>query len=276
MPEAADALATYRARCERLGVERDRLRIRSRWVGHLRLAIFAAGALAVTWLLSTESTSQREWAAALALVMLVTFVLLALYHDQVKRQHAWFDELWHINEEGAHRVAHEWDAIPLEDSRPAPAGHPYAADLDLFGRASVSQLLGPVGTRAGLNTLRAWLLEPAEPLVVRARQEAVRELTPLADVRDELAAHGRMGGLPSDASVARFLDWAEGDPWLHRRPWLLGIVWILPVITLVTISARAMGLEGAPHWSLPVAAGALVTVLLRSRTKEVLDRASAR
>lgn len=83
----AGALAIYRQRCERLAAERDRLWTRSRRVGYLRLAIFAAGALAVTWLLSADGAAQREWAAATALLLLIGFVALALYHDRVKRQH---------------------------------------------------------------------------------------------------------------------------------------------------------------------------------------------
>ena len=272
----AGALAIYRQRCERLAAERDRLWARSRRVGYLRLGIFAAGALAVTWLLSADSAAQREWAAATALLLLIGFVALALYHDRVKRQHGWHDELWHINDEGVRRATHDWDAILIQDRRPAPAGHPYAADLDLFGHASVAQLLGPVGTRAGLNAVRAWLLEPAEPAVIRSRQEAVRELAPLADVRDALAVHGRMSGLASDASVARFLEWAEGEPWLLRRPWLLALVRLLPVLTVGTIVARAAGLEAAPHWLLPVFAGAVVSAMFRARTREILNRASAR
>ena len=63
---------------------------------------------------------------------------------------------------------------------------PYALDLDLLGRASLFQLLDGVGTWLGERTLRLWLLAPAQPAVVGARQEAVAELAPLVDLRDEL------------------------------------------------------------------------------------------
>ena len=45
--------------------------------------------------------------------------------------------------------------------------HPYARDLDLFGRASVFELLCTARTRAGEETLAQWLLAPASPDEVR-------------------------------------------------------------------------------------------------------------
>src|SRR5581483_9950108 len=39
--------------------------------------------------------------------------------------------------------------------------HPYAADLDLFGDGSLFELLCTARTRAGQDTLAAWLLHPA-------------------------------------------------------------------------------------------------------------------
>ena len=65
--------------------------------------------------------------------------------------------------------------------------HPYARDLDLFGKGSLFELLSTARTHVGEDTLARWLLSPAAPPTVRARQEAVEELRPRVDLREELA-----------------------------------------------------------------------------------------
>jgi hypothetical protein len=68
--------------------------------------------------------------------------------------------------------------------------HLYARDLDLFGEASLFELLSAARTRIGEDTLAAWLKEPAPPPAAQARQEAVRELAPRTDLREDLAVLG--------------------------------------------------------------------------------------
>ena len=72
----------------------------------------------------------------------------------------------------------------LEDS------HLYARDLDLFGKASLFELLSSARTRMGEQTLAAWLKAAAEPPVVQARQEAVADLGARVDLREDLAVLG--------------------------------------------------------------------------------------
>ena len=47
-------------------------------------------------------------------------------------------------------------------------------DLDLFGPASLFELLSIARTRAGEETLAAWLLAPADPDEIVARQRRPR------------------------------------------------------------------------------------------------------
>src|SRR5690606_41234648 len=109
-----------------------------------------------------------------------------------------------------------WPAPP---SVQVPEGHAYAEDLDVFGRASLYQLLGPPATPPGRAVLERWLLEPSPPRSVAERQEAVRELAGCVELREALALDGRQseeGSSPRDAE--RFLDWAQREPRLRRRP----------------------------------------------------------
>ena len=82
--------------------------------------------------------------------------------------------------------------------------HLYARDLDLFGKASLFELLSSARTRIGEETLAAWLKAPATPPAVRARQDAVTELAARADLREDLAVLGEdaRSGLHAEALAA--------------------------------------------------------------------------
>ena len=106
--------------------------------------------------------------------------------------------------------------------------HPYADDLDIVGRASLFQLLDTTATRMGRETLAAWLLAPADPMVATARQGAVAELAPLLDLRQEIELRGRAAsGIETDPEP--FLAWAEDPHGLGDRAWLRWVAWLGPI-----------------------------------------------
>jgi DNA mismatch repair ATPase MutS len=63
----------------------------------------------------------------------------------------------------------------------------YAADLDLFGRGSLFELLSIARTRMGEETLAEWLLAPSAVDQICERHSAVRELSEQLDFREDLA-----------------------------------------------------------------------------------------
>ena len=63
----------------------------------------------------------------------------------------------------------------------------FADDLDLFGQGSLYQLLCVARTFVGKDTLASWLLRSGTTDEIRERQEAVRELSQLMDLREHLA-----------------------------------------------------------------------------------------
>ncbi|HYD50192.1 MAG TPA: mismatch repair protein, partial [Terriglobales bacterium] len=65
--------------------------------------------------------------------------------------------------------------------------HPYTADIDIFGAASLFQFLSTARTRVGEETLASWLLAAAPAPVIRQRQQAVAELAGKLDLREDLA-----------------------------------------------------------------------------------------
>ncbi|HSU81801.1 MAG TPA: DNA mismatch repair protein MutS, partial [Thermoanaerobaculia bacterium] len=155
------------------------------------------------------------------------------------------------------------------------AERPMARDLNLFGRASVAQLLGTVHSPPGKLALADWLLHPAHPEEIARRQEVVAELAPEIELRQRLQVSARpMDQAP--AGVEPFLRWAEGEPWLLRRP---GLIWLFRLLAVLTPAALLVGwltpLPMAPFLVL-VMVNLSLGYLLAKRTYGSFDEVEAR
>ena len=101
-----------------------------------------------------------------------------------------------LYERGMARLSSTWAGAGPDGARFLD-GHRFAHDLDLFGPASLFQLLDTARTEIGEETLAAWLGNGAEIDEIRARQLAVAELTPKVDFREDLAV------IAAEAHVAK-------------------------------------------------------------------------
>jgi hypothetical protein len=139
-----------------------------------------------------------------------------------------------------------------------------AGDLDLVGHASLFQLVCVANTPIGQQVLLDWLLNPAPPEAILLRQAAVADLAPRHELRERLQLEGRLLGDRGQATE-RFLEWAEGEPWLLRRPWLLWLSRLVPGAGLVSIVLGILG------WIPPSAAAvAVLSVMLGNFLLSVL------
>lgn len=248
----------YEARRTRFAAEYDRERRRSRRISQMRLIAFLTLIGAGVWI------ELRPSAMPLLLVIasLAAFVMLIIAHTRVRRRQDWAASLQELNADGLNRLTRDWQA--LKQCRPEPsiratnAAIDAALDLDVFGRPALGQLLGPAGTPAGRATLGRWLLSTAPPAVIRERQAAIRELAPLADFRDALAAHGRRAGEVDVEQLRPFIEWAEAPPLMTAHPMWLWLARLIPIATLTTIVLDVANI-GRPGLWLPclLAAAAL-------------------
>src|SRR5215217_1798609 len=165
-------------------------RVDGRWnlVANARLVAFLAAVAAAAW--GLWGRAPAGW--ALAGLLLGVFVVLAIYHARLGRKRARLAALRTIQEEALARIDRRWGDLPLPWVPTVPADHPYAGDLDIVGRASLFQLLDTTATRMGRRSLAAWLLAPADPMFVTARQGAAAELAPLLELRQEIELRGRL------------------------------------------------------------------------------------
>ncbi|HWV57839.1 MAG TPA: hypothetical protein VNZ57_10335 [Longimicrobiales bacterium] len=233
-------------------------RVSSR-VSQLRFATFIAAILAFLWAEIGDSALADAGVPA-GIVLAAVFSALVIYHRRVKTKARWFDALRRVNLEAVARIHRDWSGIPVRGRHAtAPAEHPYAHDLDIVGHASLFQLLDVTASAPGRATLLEWLLAPAAPAEIPDRQAAVRELALLTDFRDGFSARGLLAREAQSPDVARFLAWAEGEPWLLQRPALLWTTRVLPAATLCLALLAGMGVLAAAWIAVPVIANVIVT-----------------
>ena len=258
----------YAERCDRFAAERDALTRRWNLFANLRLVAFAAAAACVG--VGLWRRAALVPLAVAGAVCLAAFVVLAVYHGALGRRRRRAAALTEINAEALACVARRWDALPLRHAIRAEADHPFAADLDLFGRASLMHLLDTTTTPMGEGTLGRWLVEPTTPAGVRARQAAVAELAPRLEWREELALQGRLRGAPPHPEP--FLAWAEGERWLARRPWLRWATWAGPILLWLGIAAQATGLLAWPVWVLALGFNLAISQTFGDRAHHIAGR----
>src|SRR5439155_15448644 len=115
------------------------------------------------------------------------FSALLVRHERVTRALLRAGRAVAFYERGLARLEDRWAGTGQPGQRFLDENHANAADLDLFGPGSLFELLCTARTRTREETLATWLKTPADPDEIRARQQAVAELNPLLDPREDLA-----------------------------------------------------------------------------------------
>lgn len=273
MNETPDAV--YRDRSARFDDLAARLADRSRGLSRVRLAVAALVAAALVLVVRDQS-----WGAAVvAGAGLVVFLWLVVRHDRVEREHEAARAMASLNRDASARLSRAWDRLPAPWLPGLPADHAYAADLDVFGHASLAQVLGPVRTPTGKRTLTTWLLDEGRDgrPAITARQAAARELAPALDLRQRLTALARL--LPQGPAEAapdglpHAVDWAESrdDPapaWVHP---------LAVALTLATAGGAAGAFSGhvqGSWWLLTGAAGWLLRWWVRVPLEHAMSGAA--
>jgi hypothetical protein len=152
------------------------------WFSNVRLAIVATGGV----LLLVLGLDGLVW----LLVPLAAFIAVSIAHGQLLNARDRAASAVAFFERGLARMSQAWIGRGRTGEELRPADHLYAHDLDLFGRASVFELLATTRTRAGDETLAQWLLVTPTREVTIERQVAVRELSGRLDLREQVAVLG--------------------------------------------------------------------------------------
>ncbi len=239
---------------------------------HGRLIAFVCAIACLVWATLSE---QVILPIIVTVLSSVAFVFLVQVYGRSAREMRWYGALVDVWGDAERRLLREWGKLREPGPVTAPEDHPYAADLNLSGAASLLKLLGTVHTPPGVQTLWSWLLGVAPPATVLRRQEAVMELAGRLTFREGLEARSRLIGTVRPDVVARFVAWAVERPWLLGRPLLAWLVWLIPTATVLLCFAHVAGWIAYPLWLLPLFVGLAVAIPLRYSIDDQLDRASS-
>jgi hypothetical protein len=238
VPSAAPR-AEYSRRVEELSVERSHLQRRERLVGYVQLGL---GAFCLAWILFRMSHFSRT--DLLVLIPIALFVVIAALHGRLLRVVTLRTRAIAFYERGFARLNGTWAGTGSTGEHFLQVSDPCARDLDLFGRASLFELLCTARTRAGEEALARWLIAPAPPDEVRARQKAAIELSPRLSFRENLSVLGediKLGVRP-----AQLAAWGEAKSGL---PSGMIIRLVAPALALAWfVSVLAWQLWGVPGW----------------------------
>jgi hypothetical protein len=245
LPPGEEYLTRLTARQASLAV----LSRRDAWLSTARLVMFAAaGALLLAW---WQGWTPAAWAALPAVV----FAILVRRHDKVIRARLAAERAIAFYERGLARIEDRWIGTGEPGDRFRDDRHLYVNDLDIFGRGSLFELLSLARTRAGEETLAGWLGRLAPPDEVRARRDAVTELTPSLDLREALALAGSDVGASVDSTG--LVTWAEGRPVLSGS-------WRWVAAGMLTIAAAGTAVYGWLNSDYSLLIAVLVTEALFS------------
>jgi hypothetical protein len=260
--EQNNPTAVYRRHLQELETAQAAEQRREKRLGFAKLAVAVVALIGAVILL--RYTAFVEFLA----LPVILFIALAVMQEKLIRRIRSRSRSIAFYERGLARLRGDWAGAGETGERFLDPVHPYARDLDLFGKASIFELLCTARTRAGEETLAAWLQVAAPVDEILLRQEAIRDLTARVEFREQLFSLGenvRLGVQPTELA-----DWGERKPFFPER-------WTQVVTTVLGIAWLA-GIVGWVAWGLaPIALAISVLNMawahrLHARYDEAADR----
>lgn len=191
------------------------------------------------------STQNQPLWGIVGLMAGIVFMVLMVRQQKAKRNRDFLRNLQTINQD-------ELERLDLKFRRPetgeqfADPLHPYATDLDIFGKHSLYRLLNRTRTDEGSRRLAHWLTQPAALDELLMRQEAVQEFKPKSDWRQSWEATALLHEHASQ-QVGALRTWAK-ETMSESLQKSLNWRWF-PIVT-VTLGVLALlnFLPGWPFW----------------------------
>jgi hypothetical protein len=199
-------------------------------------------------------------AAALLLAVFVRLVFIDLENKNAIKNNG---HLIKINELEIAALAHQYFNFG-EGHQFAAAEHPYANDLDIFGRASLYQYCNRTTSDMGEGTLAQWLLQPANTTLILLRQEAVKELSAKTEWRQQLEAYGKEEKI-SSTTKERLKDWLQSEPhFINNLFWKI-LQYAIPAIIIVVIVLNIEDVITNPIRNMFLLASALIALVMAKK-----------
>ncbi|MDR0892890.1 MAG: hypothetical protein LBN24_09785 [Mediterranea sp.] len=227
---------TYQDIIARSETELRQVRQRIYYISLLRVVLFAVA------IIDTFAFWSDGWEALLPLAALpfLLFLWLVKRHNRWFRRKDYLKEKIRINEQELRALEYDFADFDNGEEFVDPA-HLYTFDLDVFGPHSLFQYINRTATPAGKQHLAQWLdAHLEEKTAIEQRQEAIRELAPELEFRQQFRLLGLLyKGVPTD--IAEIRAWAESPATYHGNPWLRFLPTAVLAINVIGIGAACLG-----------------------------------
>jgi hypothetical protein len=214
-------------------------------IANLRLLVFLIAIPVVYGSLVREWFSPYWIAAPVAM-----FTGLVIAHAPTIKSIASLECAARYYENGIARVEGRWHGTGMTGEHLIPHDHPYAADLDVFGKDSLFALMCTTRTRAGAKTLASWLCTQPSAQTIRERQQAVSALREKIGLREYLwegAKEVERGVLPEamkkwatapavfTSNTERFQAWLLRAATIAALAFTVYFDWALPILVALAL-----------------------------------------
>jgi MutS domain V len=199
-----------------------------------RCGSWQAGALALALLACVflyESLVVKKLPVWTSVFPIAAAAVVAKQAQQHRRRVLRLLSVGEYYDKGVARLKRDWEL--LDDGKDfIDPDHIYAADLDLFGRGSLFQLLCSARTHVGRETLATWMKSLACRDEVQGRREAISELRERRDLFESVAAAGT--STVSDCRPGTFRSWVAEMSSRPRFPsWAPPVAFMLALVLAV-------------------------------------------
>lgn len=184
--------------------------------------------------------SYKKNSNAMAVAVIITsaavFIITALFHsktlNEVRKKQCYIK----VNKKSQDRLDGGWKKFEDTGSEYLNTDHPFADDLDIFGKNSLFQLINSTTTSFGRKKLSDMLLMNKLPQKeeINARQSIVKELASKVDFRQNMEIEGSFDN-KGKGDPSEFIEWAKGKNEKLTRPYMKIISILCPLVLIASI-----------------------------------------
>ncbi len=140
-------------------------------------------------------------------------------------------------------------ALGQPGTQSGPVVHPYAYDLDIFGKGSLYAMVNRAQSEPGRDVTAGWLLKPTDRTTIIQRQEAVKELAQKPGFLFDLMAIGQEQRL--QFKTLRNIDrWLQDPDIPFKQSYWSFVRWAYPILTLGVLISYIAGLMTGSEFGL--------------------------
>ncbi len=204
-------------------------------------------------------------------VVLFVFIfgLLINHHNKIAKKKKISQLLSQINKEEVKRLNHDFEGI-YDGNEFVDEHHPYAVDLDIFGRSSLFQLINRAGTVDGAQLLKSWLVKASSKEIIELRQKAISELSPMIEWRQKLQAFGSFSSSSKENKQA-FYTWLKGEDMIRSKFFFRIIPYAIIVFFLSLLGGVVFGNLSQGFLLLPVIISGYLLYKIKDYSRATYD-----